>query len=451
MVALNPLLLLTLLARRHTIRQRDRWTRERLMEHQTQALKELREYAYARSPFYQQFHRGLMDVPLQDLPVLTKKTLMEQWDAVVTDRSIQLAEVRHFLDHLREPELFRGAYYVAATGGTSGLRGIFLYDQAEWTTVLLSYSRANDWAGLHVGVLNPLKIAVVTTTVPWHESSLVGATLKNPFVPSVRIDSTEPLPAKVARLNEFQPRALIAYPREAKALAEEQRAGRLDISPEAVFCAAEVLTRDTAELIARAWGVVPFNVYGSTETAGIASECADHCGLHLYEDLLIVEVVDKDNQPVPIGEYGYKVLATVLFSRTLPLIRYEISDSVCLSPRNSGCGLPFRLIGDVQGRAEEILFMADRTGAQVPVQPIFFHRILEPAKIRGWQVVQQEGNRIVVLISSPEPDFHEDELVRALASELERMGVSEPQVEIRYVESFERTSIGKTYLIRALK
>jgi hypothetical protein len=36
-------------------------------------------------------------------------------------------------------------------------------------------------------------------------------------------------------------------------------------------------------------------------------------GMHLFEDLVITEVVDPDNQPVPPGEYGAKVLVTVLF------------------------------------------------------------------------------------------------------------------------------------------
>jgi phenylacetate-CoA ligase len=50
--------------------------------------------------------------------------------------------------------------------------------------------------------------------------------------------------------------------------------------------------------------------------------------MHLFEDLVITEVVDEGNRPVPLGVYGEKVLVTVLFSRTLPLIRYELSDSV---------------------------------------------------------------------------------------------------------------------------
>jgi phenylacetate-coenzyme A ligase PaaK-like adenylate-forming protein len=56
------------------------------------------------------------------------------------------------------------------------------------------------------------------------------------------------------------------------------------------------------ERIRTAFGVRATNVYAATETAGIASECRlGH--LHRYEDLVIAEIVDGDNQPVPEGEY----------------------------------------------------------------------------------------------------------------------------------------------------
>jgi phenylacetate-CoA ligase len=60
------------LALRHRLRQRDRWMRRQLEEHQGRALRLLREHAYARSPFYGRFHRGLANRSLSELPILTK-------------------------------------------------------------------------------------------------------------------------------------------------------------------------------------------------------------------------------------------------------------------------------------------------------------------------------------------------------------------------------------------
>ncbi len=439
---------LKLLALRKKFQSRNKWTREELEQHRNKALSELRKYAYANSSFYQKFHNGLFDAPLQELPVLTKAGLMKHWDEIVTDRSVRLADIQNFMLNLNEIKMFENKYYVVSTGGSSGLKGIFIYNPEEWMQVLLSYFRANDWAGLKFGLTKKLKIAIVSTTVPWHQSSVVGTTVKNPLVPTLRVDSTEPIESKVAKLNDFQPESLVAYVREAKVLANEQIAGHLDISPKVVFNSSEVLTNEVRNIINDAWSVKPFNVYASTETAGIASECTMH-NLHMYEDLVIIEVVDKDNKPVKPGEYGFKLLATVLFSRTLPLIRYEISDSVRLSTRECTCGLPFALMEDIQGRAEEIIYLTGKSGNSIPVQPNFFHKILERVSIGGWQIVQEPDNSIKILVTRPDNSFEKANLIKSMADELEKLGVNKPFVKVELVESFNRTAIGKTYLIKA--
>ena len=68
-----------------------------------------------------------------------------------------------------------------------------------------------------------------------------------------------------------------------RVLAEEQRAGRLRISPRAVMCSSELLTDEVPAANPSRFGVEPFDVYAATETAGIAAECERH-RLHLFED-----------------------------------------------------------------------------------------------------------------------------------------------------------------------
>src|SRR3972149_6712256 len=98
--------LLKILHNLEQLRQRERWTRPQLMAHQTQALRQLRDYAYAHSPFYQRFHQGLFDRPLDELPGLTKSMLMKHFDEFVTDRSIRLDAVREFAAARAEDRLF---------------------------------------------------------------------------------------------------------------------------------------------------------------------------------------------------------------------------------------------------------------------------------------------------------------------------------------------------------
>ena len=89
-------MMLKLLRTLRGLRQHERWSREQLQRYQATALADLRRYAYERSPFYREFHKGLTDAPLHDLPVLTKATMMEQFDELVTDRSLHLEDVRAF-------------------------------------------------------------------------------------------------------------------------------------------------------------------------------------------------------------------------------------------------------------------------------------------------------------------------------------------------------------------
>ncbi|HEY3374638.1 MAG TPA: hypothetical protein VGK02_06210 [Candidatus Aquicultor sp.] len=442
--------IIKLLALRRKLHRRDTWAREKLVEYKANALLDLRSYAYKFSPYYQKLHNGLFKAPLQELPVLTKRMLMENWDELITDRSIKLADVQSFLTDLKDVKLFRNKYYVASTAGTTGMRGIFIYNPKEWLSVLASYTRGNDWAGVKAGLTRRTKIAIVSTTTPWHQSAAVGATLKSWFVPTLRIDSTDTMEHIVSALNDFQPRSLVAYANMARLLANEQLAGNLNISPEAVFCASEVLTQDSRELIKNAWGKEPFNQYAATETAGIASDCEYH-DLHLYEDLVITEIVNEKNAHVQPGEYGTKILVTVLFSRTLPLIRYEMSDSVRPSTRLSPCGRPFALIEDIQGRAEDTLFLFDNKGDEVAIHPNVFHNIMEQEPVAGWQIIQENDNNLNVRILSPGAGFREQQLVNAVSSQLEMQGIHEPKIKVERVTSLLRGSLGKIFLIRAKK
>jgi len=67
------------------------------------------------------------------------------------------------------------------------------------------------------------------------------------------------------------------------------------------------------------------------------------------------EVVDKRNRPVPLGAEGDRLLITTLFSRTLPLIRYELHDRVRLAMKPCPCGRPLALIDAIYERTEDVL------------------------------------------------------------------------------------------------
>jgi hypothetical protein len=70
---------------RRQLRGHEQWSEATLHEHQRRRLTEPRQFALARSRFYQDFHRGLDRAPLGELPVITKATVMDNFHLISTD------------------------------------------------------------------------------------------------------------------------------------------------------------------------------------------------------------------------------------------------------------------------------------------------------------------------------------------------------------------------------
>src|SRR4030095_3348516 len=157
--------------------------------------------------------------------------------------------------------------------------------------IVASYARANEWSGVRISPLRITRMAIVSSRSTFHQSARVGQTGESPFVRNCRLDAGEPLSSIIEALNTFRPDVLVAYASMIRMFAEEQLAGRLHITLRGVNSASEVLTPEARMRVTQAWGIAPFDVYAATETGGIAAECDRHQGMHLFEDLVISEVV----------------------------------------------------------------------------------------------------------------------------------------------------------------
>ena len=102
----------------------------------------------AHSPFYRTFHKGLDDAPLSELPILTKAQLIENYDDIVTDRRLTRRALDDHLARRSPGTRFRHLYWLCATSGTSGRPAVIPFGFSEWATLLASYIRVNDWAGV---------------------------------------------------------------------------------------------------------------------------------------------------------------------------------------------------------------------------------------------------------------------------------------------------------------
>jgi phenylacetate-CoA ligase len=421
---------------------RERWSRPQLEELQRRGLRELVAHAVAHSPLQRERLAGLEDSELAGLPTMDKSLLMERWDEAVTVPGLRLADVEAHLAGLERDEYLAGGYRAMATGGTTGQRGVFAFDRREWSTCLAGFLRWSDFMGVRPR-LPRLRIAAVGAVSPLHMTARFADTVDVGLHRVLRLDARAPADELAAALQRFRPDTLNGYPSALALLADEQLEGRLSISPWRVATTSEVRTPEMEARIVAAWDQVPYDVYGITEVGIFAVDCPHHEGMHLFEDLAIVEVVDAEGRPVPDGEPGARVLVTNLFNRTLPLIRYELPDLVTVSPQACPCGRPFRLVTEVAGRADDVLALPGPDGRPVPVHPLALRSPLAGrSDVRQYRIVHDAGGLEVevVLAGGVAAEVAAPEIAALLRERLSALGVQPPPVHVRPVAALTRAA-----------
>jgi len=436
-----------LLWRHAAYQRRLRWDRTRLEAFQQQQLAALLRYACERSPFYRRYHGDAARRPLSDLPILTKAQLMAHFDEIVTDPAITLARVQ---DHLNRDErgLFRDRYVINTTSGSYGVRGVFLFNQAEWLTVASSYMRL-EVAKQDALPARPVWVNIVST-MPSHQTHRIAEMMTGRLFPCVLLSVTDPVASIVERLNALQPHAIATYPSMALTLAHEQLDGRLRIAPKLIRLGGETLTAVCRRVATEAWHCALYDLYGTTETGALAAECEGRHGLHLFEDLAIVENVDDRGRPVPAGMLGERLLVTTLFQRTQPLIRYEITDRLRFSSRPCACGRAFQAVSDIDGRLDETLYFSSAEGRRVPVHWVALYHVMEPLPIKRWQIVQYP-DRLVVLVAGAPVSLESRTIVEGLRREIAAHDAIAPAISVQHVEAIPHGATGKAPFFRRVE
>ena len=432
----------------------EKWSRQELEQYQQQQFQVLIKHAMGASPFYRQLYSDVrVDQPVrvERLPIITKKMMMENFDRFVTDPRLKLYNLQAHLEQLKQDEYYLGEYRVVTTAGTSGLKGVFAYNRQEWSTVLASVLRGISFVGITPRFPDRVRIAAIEASSPRHMTYRAAVSLDVGLFNILRLEATSRIEDLVSELDAFQPEVMQGYPSIIALLAVGQIEGRLNIHPHIISTGSEVRTEGMEEKIRQAWGVNPFNAYGTSEGL-FGSSCSDHCGIVLFEDLGIVEVVDEQNQPVQDGSPGYKILFTNLFNYTQPLIRYEVTDLVTISTEPCPCGQPFRHISKIEGRSDDIIYLKGQQGESVPVHPIIFRGTMASiAAVKEYQVVYDERG-IHILIVPQAGASHEraaSKIQELLKGQLESLGTVVPGIDIQFRERIERESklMGKLKLV----
>lgn len=441
--------LLGMRARVPVLLERLDWPAEKLKAWREARLRELVRDAQVHSVWFGRRFAGidavaLTEDSLKDLPPMTKDDVMAHFDEIVTDSRLTLDVCETHLAQLKSDAYLLDRYHVSASGGSSGRRGLGVYDWEGW---------ADGWAGFlrclvrlrardpdAAPARNPIVAAAIAALDPTHMSSAVPQTFSDPTTMVMhRFPVTLPFEQIAAGVDALKPDLLIGYASMLHRLACAAQEGALAVTPKIIVSASEPLLAETRRAINTAWSARMLNFWASTEAMTLAVSCGFGPGMHLNDDQLIIEPVDADGHAVPCGVRAAKIYVTNLSNvRPLPLIRYEITDEVTLLDTQCPCGSAHRLIDDLQGRLDDG-FYYPRIGMIHP--HIFRSRLSQERYIVEYQVRQTPRGAAIATCCNGEVDFAR--IQDSLVYDLDRIGLAAAEISIARVDKIARQKSGK--------
>ena len=417
-------------------------TRAELHALRDRRLAELLDYARERSPWHAD-RLGSMDLDLVSgddltaLPAMTKSDLMGHWDDIVCDRRLDLAMANEHIERTGEqgPAYLLDEYHVLASGGTTGVRGVMVWDFEGFR---LAGSRPPVWGisvAQHLGVDRPMPMVVanVGSVGATHAGGAFSRCFSNPaMTETIPIAASRPIDEIIGELEEIRPHVLVGYASILHELAERKRRGELTISPRGLMQGGEPFLPEAQTAVTEAFGVPARDMWGATEFGAGASSFPGFEGLFVSEDLVIVEPVDADGQPTPLGERSHKVLVTNLANRVLPIIRYEITDEVTAAPPEPTAPWKGQRLLAIHGRQDDIFDYGTQR-----VHPHTFRSVLcQYADVTEYQVRQTiHGADVSVVTHSP---LDARRLEARLTAALTDAGLTDPRVRVENTTAIAR-------------
>lgn len=357
-----------------------------LTKKQRKQLKELVRYAKIHSPRIAELYKDVdADFTLQDLPVTNKQLIMEDYDNWCTTSDFTLEELKAFTANSQKAgALFKNKYLICKTSGSTGNPFFMAYNQKESACMHINMSAQMKLKSvlhrpsLYLYPSTQHMISVCSVKKTHRSFPLMKSTFK-------LLDSTIATSKIIDQINQIQPKLLMTYPSSAELLASEQLKGNLHLNLKEIVVGGETLSEKSRSYIQNAFHCKVRSFYACTEASGIASDCS-HNHLHLHNSGIILEPVDEHNNPVPAGKLAHKTLLTVLYEKTVPLIRYELNDRIAIHHESCPCGNPSPWI-TIEGRTATSPFIfKNKHNKDVPV--FIFALLLTIESIDGVRKVQ---------------------------------------------------------------
>jgi phenylacetate-CoA ligase len=212
------------------------------------------------------------------------------------------------------------------------------------------------------------------------------------------------------------------------------------------YLGAEPYSEEVRQRVEAFYGIRAYNSYGLSEMngPGVAFECPEQNGLHIWEDAYVVEVIDpQTGAMVPDGSYGELVLTT-LNREAMPLIRYRTRDLTRILPGDCPCGRAHRRLDRIQGRSDDMFIIKG-----VNIFPIQVEQVLMsiPEVGNNYLIVLRRENNIddmLVQVEVNDRSFMEDmrhlqRLQKTIVHELRSELLVTPRVELVEANTLPRS------------
>lgn len=208
-----------------------------------------------------------------------------------------------------------------------------------------------------------------------------------------------------------------------------------DTALKTLVIGAEPHSEEQRRRIERMLGVKAYNSFGMSEMCGpgVAFECPEQNGMHIWEDYYIVEIVDPVTlEPVPDGEVGELVLTTIN-REAMPMLRYRTRDLTRILPGECPCGRHHKRLDRMKGRSDDMMILKG-----VNIFPIQIETVLMQFPELGNEylvTLTNEDANDMMTVDVELKEFHDDyPHLQALAREITRQLKDEilvtPQVRL---------------------
>jgi phenylacetate-CoA ligase len=241
----------------------------------------------------------------------------------------------------------------------------------------------------------------------------------------------------IRALEKFKPVYIDSYPSALYEIAKfiNQTGKQHTIRLKCIITSSETLFDYQREALEKAFHCKVYDHLGSAEMATLITQC-EHGSYHANPEYGLLEVLDNNDQPVSSGTSG-RLICTSLINPTMPLIRYELGDSISLSEKSCLCGRHFPVIASITGRTDDLIIGCD--GQKVGrLDPVF--KKLD-GSIKETQIIQTDYRNITIKMATE--DHYDRKNTDNIINEIKNRVGDCMQFNIEYVDHIPRTSSGK--------